>query len=903
MLNDIRDRHFNHFRIAAALIALGAPSVSCAPLEDELAPTEIEAAEASLLAKPGSRIFLGSSHHCAIVERGAVKCWGANFSGQLGYGDTNARGDVANEMGDNLPFVNLGTNRYATDMVLGDSWTCALLDNATLKCWGHNFSGQLGQGDTVYRGDNANEMGDNLLPIPLGTGRTVKSIGGGTTHMCAVLDNDTLKCWGMNSEGELGLGDTAYRGDGPGEMGDALPIVNVGTGRTVRAVGGGRVHTCALLDNGTVKCWGGNPHGMCGTGDTVQRGDAAGEMGNALPTVNLGTGRTAKSISVGYQNTCALLDNDTLKCWGAGDFGQLGQGNTNNLGDNAGEMGDALPAINLGTGRIPRQVVMTAGHGCAVLDNATLKCWGFNASGDLGLGHVSYKGDNAGEMGNSLPALNLGTGLLVASVGTGGQADSTCATLTNGKTKCWGPNNSGQLGLGDENPRGATAASMGNGLPYLNLGTKRGVQTVVTGTYHACALTANGAVECWGGSPQGQLGNGNTLSMGDALNEMGNTLPTVNLGTGRTAKQLSLSANGDFTCALLDNATVKCWGHSTAGSLGTGDNNHRGDNAGEMGDSLPAVNLGTGRTAKAVVAGGVFTCAILDNDTVKCWGSNNDGSLGQGDKVNRGLAPSELGDALPAINLGTGRKVKQLAAGAWHACAILDNNAVKCWGANSFGQLGLGDNQRRGDGPGEMGDALPAVNFGTGRTPKSIAAGATFTCVHMDNNQVKCWGDNLSGSLGYGDTVRRGDNAGEMADALPTVNVGTGRTVKALRAGGGVVCVLRDDQALVCWGTNGAGNLGIDASDNRGDAATEMGNALVPVKLGNPTNMPVAVPTDWTMPTFFAGTTSCASIANGSFKCWGQNLFGQLGLGNTQNKGDSAGEMATIGFIDLGTEP
>jgi alpha-tubulin suppressor-like RCC1 family protein len=202
-----------------------------------------------------------------------------------------------------------------------------------------------------------------------------------------------------------------------------------------------------------------------------------------------------------------------------------------------------------------------------------------------------------------------------------------------------------------------------------------------------------------------------------------------------------------------------------------------------------------------------------------------------------------------------------------------------------------------------MGDALPAINFGTGRTAKTITAGATFTCVHMDNNQAKCWGDNLSGSLGYGDTVRRGDNAGEMGDALPTINVGTGRTVKALRAGGGVVCALRDDQALVCWGTNGAGNLGIDSNANRGDGASEMGNALIPVKLNNPTNMPVAVPTDPLMPTFFAGTTSCATLANGSFKCWGQNIFGQLGIGNTQNTGDAAGEMATLGFIDLGTEP
>jgi alpha-tubulin suppressor-like RCC1 family protein len=454
------------------------------------------------------------------------------------------------------------------------------------------------------------------------------------------------------------------------------------------------------------------------------------------------------------------------------------------------------------------------------------------------------------------------------------------------------------------NDRGDVASEMGNGLPYVNLGTKRGVQMVASGTYHTCALTTNGAVKCWGGSPQGQCGNGNTVSLGDGAGEMGAALPTVNLGTGRTAKHLSLSANGDFTCALLDNNTVKCWGHSSFGCLGTGDNNHRGDNAGEMGDSLPAVNLGTGRSAKAVIAGSNFACAILDNDTLKCWGANNDGQLGQGDTTARGLAPSELGNALPAINLGTGRTPKAVVAGATHACALLDNATVKCWGSNSFGQLGQGDNTRRGDAAGEMGDALPAVALGTGRTAKAIGAGSGFSCVLMDNNQVKCWGQNLSGALGYGDTVRRGDNPGEMGDALPTIDVGTGRSVKALRVGGGVVCVLRDDQSLACWGSNGAGNLGIDTNVNRGDNSGEMGNNLVAVKLNNPSTMPVALPADpHQLPTFFAGTTSCAVITNGSFKCWGQNIMGQLGLGTTVNTGDAAGEMATIGWTDLGTEP
>jgi alpha-tubulin suppressor-like RCC1 family protein len=891
-------------RFVSVNFAFALLAAACGPLEEgELSPdVGTEQVSSEILSQPNTPFFMGEQHTCAIVERGAVKCWGEGALGQLGYGDTVWRGDGPNEMGNNLPFVDLGRGRSAKALGLGDHHTCALLDNGGVKCFGWGAQGQLGYGDTANRGDGPGEMGDALPYVSLGSGRTAKQLVSGPQYNCVLLDNGAVKCWGYGGQGISGAGDALTRGDAPGEMGDALPAVSLGTGRTVKQLSAGATHACALLDNNTIKCWGGNGSGQLGLGDTNSRGDNPNELGNALPAVNLGTGRTAKAVYGGYHKTCALLDNDTLKCWGWNSSGQLGQGDTIDRGGAAGQMGDALLPVSLGTGRTVKGAMVGAFHICALLDNGTVKCWGSNTYGTLGLGDTSNRGDGPNEMGNNLPAISLGTGRTVKALGLGNTADQTCALLDNARTKCWGDNQGGRLGLGDVEWRGDTASDMGNNLPYVDLGTKRGVQTVQAGTYHACALLTSGVVKCWGGAPQGQLGNGNTVSLGDGAGEMGNALPAVNLGTGRTAKQLSVNTNGDFSCALLDNNAVKCWGNSNAGSLGTGDNNARGDNAGEMGDSLPAVNLGTGRTAKLVRAGGGFACAILDNDTLKCWGNNNDGQLGQGDRVSRGLAPTELGDALPAIPLGTGRTAKALAAGAWHVCALLDNSTVKCWGANSYGQLGQGDNQRRGDAPGELGDALPAVNLGAGRTAKAIAAGATFSCALLDTNQLKCWGDSMSGSLGYGDTVRRGDNAGEMGDALPVINVGTGRTVQAISAGGGVVCALRDDQALVCWGTGGAGNLGIDGNVNIGDAAGEMGGALVAVKLNAPLNTLVPAPSDPAVPSFAAGTTGCAVLSSGSAKCWGQNIMGQLGIGTTNNTGDAANEMATIPFLDLGTE-
>jgi alpha-tubulin suppressor-like RCC1 family protein len=314
-------------------------------------------------------------------------------------------------MGDNLPAVNLGTGRTAT--VIDGSWyrTCARLDNGSVKCWGNNDFGALGLGDTSHRGDQAGEMGDNLPAVNLGTGRTATALAGGNYHTCALLDNGSVKCWGANSAGQLGLGDINHRGDGPGEMGDNLPTVSLGTGRTASAIDAGYFHTCALLDNGSIKCWGENSAGQLGLGDTSNRGDGPGEMGDNLPTVSLGTGRTATAIATAASSTCALLDNATVKCWGGNSYGQLGQGDTNNRGDQPGEMGDNLPPVNLGTGRTVTIIASNAGnaHYCAKLDNASIKCWGSAGTAELGLGDINHRGDQPGEMGDNLPAVDLGT--------------------------------------------------------------------------------------------------------------------------------------------------------------------------------------------------------------------------------------------------------------------------------------------------------------------------------------------------------------------------------------------------------------------------------------------------------------------------------------------------------------
>ena len=143
---------------------------------------------------------------------------------------------------------------------------------------------------------------------------------------------------------------------------------------------------------------------------------------------------------------------------------------------------------------------------------------------------------------------------------------------------------------------------------------------------------------------------------------------------------------------------------------------------------------------------------------MKCWGEGDYGRLGYGDNDDsRWYEPGEMGDNLPAVDLGTGRTATAISAGRFHTCAVLDNGSVKCWGDGSSGQLGLGDTKDRGDDPGEMGDNLPSVDLGTGRTAKSVSAGSSHTCAVLDDGSVKCWGSGKSGRLGDGNAMIRGD--------------------------------------------------------------------------------------------------------------------------------------------------
>lgn len=421
-----------------------------------------------------AQVALGAGHSCALLSDGRVKCWGLNRAGQLGLGDEDDRGDAPGEMGAALPAVDLGPGRTAKELALLAQSSCALLDDGTVKCWGEQ---RPITGADVEIGIAPGEMGAALAPLAL-PGK-VKHLAAGYQHLCAVFEDGATRCWGgANSEGQLGAGDKVAR-----YAGGALVAVDLGAGRTAKALRPSTYHTCALLDDATVKCWGDGTEGELGDESKAGRVTPGG-------AVNLGAGRTVKALAssaqtilastpVGYN--CAVLDDGRVKCWGYDSAG-LGIGSVPNTyahkGDQPGEMGDALPAVDLGAGKkavaiaVGQSLVPYVAMSCAILEGGSLKCWGFNDWGTLGVGDRQARGGTLASMGDALAPIDLGAGVKVTSVAVSSgyaQQLTACAITDLGRLKCWGGNKNGQLGLGDVAIRGESPGQMGGALPYVNL--------------------------------------------------------------------------------------------------------------------------------------------------------------------------------------------------------------------------------------------------------------------------------------------------------------------------------------------------------------------------------------------------------------------------------------------------
>lgn len=380
-----------------------------------------------------------------------------------------------------------------------------------------------------------------------------KVISGGS-HTCAVLHNGKLKCWGDNSSGQLGLGHMDTIGD------DEAPssITALDFGQEVIDVAAGNSHTCVLLLDGTVKCFGDNSKGQLGHGHTDNLGDN--ETLDQIPIVPLS--RKAIKIYAGTKYNCALLDNQTVKCWGENNFGQLGYGHKEHLGDD--EFLSDYGVVSLGDKATQLDISTVSYHTCAVMKSTDgLKCWGLNSKGQLGYGHKNNLGDD--ELPSSYGEVSFGNKVLQIATGFA----HTCALGEGQQVRCWGANNFGQTGFGTNTTIGDDEPA--NTASYLDF-QAGGASMVATGINHSCIIGVDESLHCFGRGTFGQTGHGHTDNIGDNETITGNSKVAIDLSLNQVV------AGKDHSCALTkDEGRIICFGNNSKGQLGYANTNHIGD--------------------------------------------------------------------------------------------------------------------------------------------------------------------------------------------------------------------------------------------------------------------------------------------------------------------------------------
>ncbi|HEY6477021.1 MAG TPA: hypothetical protein VI456_10595, partial [Polyangia bacterium] len=386
----------------------------------------------------------------------------------------------------------------------------------------------------------------------------VLQLAAGRAHTCALLSGGYVRCWGANEQGQLGLGDTTDRtAQQPYQNG----LVSLGGPAAFIATGAD--HTCALMADGSLRCWGANSHGQLGLGNTDALGD------NEAPSSSgpIALGLTVTAVSAGGDDTCAILADRTVRCWGNNNYGQLGLGNTADVGDNELPT-QAASQVTLGGDAV---LVTTGGNfACAILaGRLTGRCWGQNGLGQLGLGVTQNIGDD--ELPTAIAPFVFPTNTVdptffeVTSISSG--STRTIAFMAKaGENFCWGDNSDGGLGIEEVGDDPYTKATGWGAFDW-----PAPALSAVAGGLHMCINLANNDLRCWGINQKGQLGLPNTDTLGD--NEAADGVAAIDLGIGAdgfASYAVSMTAGAAHTCAILGDGRVLCWGANESGQLGLG---------------------------------------------------------------------------------------------------------------------------------------------------------------------------------------------------------------------------------------------------------------------------------------------------------------------------------------------
>ncbi len=643
-----------------------------------------------------TRITAGEGHVCVVLEDGSAWCRGANDFAQLGRGNYTGPDAGTIAFDDAFQPVLSAPGVALTgvaEVVAGARFSCARMNDGTVRCWGTNTYHQLGLG--VGDGGAARACGG--LPCSdfarqIAGLNDVAGLDAGLNHACAWLRSGALRCWGRNESDQLCR---AVTENCDGTPCTSTPVEVTGV-TNVTGVAVGAEHTCFTRGSGAsavVLCCGAwTHHQPIALSPTVVAGFAAGEV---------------SSIASGAHVACATARGG-VKCWGDRATGQIAD---------ASSISPAAVAVPGVTDAV--EVVAGLGHTCIRTVSGGVRCWGSNRS--LELGTPAVVGAWPVDTGSPVEAV-LHDGLdspLTNVTGLSAGASHTCASRRDGSLLCWGRNASFQVGRDTYAER----------LPAeVVVGQDAGVSASSGGWAFTCSLRAGG-VDCWGADYHCQTSRGfvGGVCSGNVHADAERVALPMITPTGVTAGEVHACAWGSVDGAR--GGPVACWGYSALGQV-----NGVVAGSGASVDMPPTVVPGVA-SAIDVSAGVGSTCAVLSDGSVSCWGDRSCGELGR---------PPTSGNSAPAT-IADLTDASAVRLGDYFACAIVAGGAVSCWGRNDYGQLARSTPRWSYQPQAITRDSGAPLNGVV-----SLATGARHACAVRSDHTVWCWGDDSSGQRGLG---------------------------------------------------------------------------------------------------------------------------------------------------------
>ncbi len=707
-----------------------------------------------------SKLAKTESHTCAITQTGEkLKCWGDNRSYQLTQNLSDPELSPVE--------VNAFSGNPIKSVSVTDIGTCIIDNSGKPFCFGENKTGELGESSPQTYAD----------PERMNHTSEIIKISSSFEHTCVIDNNYLLYCVGGNSRGQLGDGslDPVRRIERP-ILGGTIQFKDVIAGAA---------HTCAISTNDELWCFGSNDYGE----SDVDSMDT--EILTPVKNSFLGT---IKGLAISGSTNCAIDGvSDKIICWGDNASGQLGNGTNDPYrgpvtvsspdmasllfggfnsstfcaqlpgelycwGDNRrSQFGDGYDissnVLTLAQSETYSSLVLTSSGGCGITPLGRLQCWGERYLGNgttdserspVAIDSAVLYGESSGSAGEVLK--NLKTLSL-------SHLSAICYINKSNKLTCTG-DNSGQI-FGEVNGGHTNYREVQNSNNYKKVSLSKNSATF------GCAIDDNAELWCWGDNQFGQLGNSTPLTAGPHL--------PVRPFSGTSIRDVSVGAY--HVCAITVNGDkLYCWGRNSDGQLGDGTTLNR---------STPTLIDPTNKYTKVSVTD-TFSCGLDLTKKIYCWGENTYGQLGNGDTVNQ-LSPTR-------INPISSDFYNDIEVGSRHACGILDNTRLACWGDGSVGEFGDGAS---------LSYTSPTV---VAADVDSVSLGYLYSCYIDLSNKLFCSGDGREGKLGLGDE----NQVSVFTQVKP------GRTYNQVSLSGSRTCAVRNENdSLECWGNNDSSGLGV----------------------------------------------------------------------------------------------